>query len=182
MKKLPKCGFLSFIQLEKACASEVYRPALNCVHFQDGYAYASDGCILVKAKIDQICNLPKEMQDKLEGKNLWKDSYKEIRNADKITNIDEDGITYEDFQRKVKVDFYEASYPSNVNDIINIKEFKEIDKICFNPKYIKLLSYIFPFFDDVTFNFTGVDKPIFIKCSYEFDISAIIMPRLIKEE
>ena len=43
--------------LHLACADDEIRPALECVHFIDGFAYATDGSILVKQSLKEYCNV-----------------------------------------------------------------------------------------------------------------------------
>lgn len=61
--------------LDLACATEDLRPAMQCIHFQNGFAYASDAVIMAKQSLELHSILKPE---NLEGKAIHKDSFKQI--------------------------------------------------------------------------------------------------------
>ena len=59
MKKKIRHNFNKGIKLHLACANNLIRPVMNCIYFKDGYAIASNGMILIKACLNEICNFIK---------------------------------------------------------------------------------------------------------------------------
>lgn len=49
-----KVTFFENYQLHKCCANDDLRPALNFVHFMNGYAYATNAHVIVRAAITEI--------------------------------------------------------------------------------------------------------------------------------
>jgi len=69
-------------KLHEACSSDELRPVMMCIHFLDGFAYASDGMIVIKQSLEyhSIIN-----SSSLNGKCLHKDNYKAIMQFEKAT-------------------------------------------------------------------------------------------------
>ena len=76
MKKI-RHNFNKGIKLHLACANDL-RPVMNCIYFKDGYAIASNGMILIKACLNEICNFSGEEKELLEGKLISAKNFKEI--------------------------------------------------------------------------------------------------------
>lgn len=74
-----------------ACSNNEIRPAMSCIYFKDGFAYASDGMILVKNRISECSTLDEAEIQALEGKLLHRDFYKDMIKYDDIL-ISEEGI------------------------------------------------------------------------------------------
>ena len=54
--------FYKQFHIEEAAAKfDDFRPIMQNIHFENGYAYTSDGHMVVKAKIEHISNLTAEM-------------------------------------------------------------------------------------------------------------------------
>ena len=68
-------GFYKEFKLHKACANEEFRPAMHYICFRNGYAYATDGHIAVRASLDAICALSEEERNKLNGYLIHKKQY-----------------------------------------------------------------------------------------------------------
>ena len=58
--------------------NDLLRPAMSCVYFKDGYAYATEAHMLIKAKIEDICNFDPEEIAILEGKMISGASFKRV--------------------------------------------------------------------------------------------------------
>ena len=87
-------NFLQSVKLYKACAKDdTTRPVMECVHFEDGYAFASDSHVAVRMKIDGISNLEPEEIEKLNGKTIHGSHFKQLLDCDVITEITDEGIT-----------------------------------------------------------------------------------------
>ena len=74
-KKNEWLGFYKEYKLHKACASDDLRPAMHYICFKDGYAYATDAHIAVRASLDAICALSDEEKAKLNGYLIHKSQY-----------------------------------------------------------------------------------------------------------
>ena len=81
MKKKIRHNFNKGIKLHLACANEPIRPVMSCIYFKDGYAIASNGKILIKACLNEICNFSEEEKELLEGKLI---SAKKLRKSSSI--------------------------------------------------------------------------------------------------
>lgn len=87
-------NFLQDCKLHTVCADEGdTRPALECVHFDKGYAFASDSHVAVRLKIDGFSNLEPEEIEKLNGKSLHARHFKQLLDCDVITEITDEGIS-----------------------------------------------------------------------------------------
>ena len=53
-------NFSKSVKLYDITSSDNLRPAMQCVCFKDGYAYATEAHMLIKAKIEDICNFDPE--------------------------------------------------------------------------------------------------------------------------
>ena len=73
-----RINFIKSVKMHHACSCCDLRPAMRCILFENGYAYASDGHIAVRHEINEISNFPDEQKNILEGKLLHKDSYRKI--------------------------------------------------------------------------------------------------------
>ena len=81
-KQIERVNFYKQFQLNKACANDDLRPVMNHVFFKNGYAYATDAHIAVKAKLEDICNFPPDQIEMLEGHLLHRKHYEMIMKAD----------------------------------------------------------------------------------------------------
>ena len=68
-----KNNFDKKVQMHLACSKNELRKEMQCVYFKDGFAYASDGIILVKNRISEISGLEKHEVEALNGKFLHAD-------------------------------------------------------------------------------------------------------------
>ena len=70
-----RLNFQKRFQLHKACATDNVRPVLNYILFRNGYAYATDAHIVVRAKIEDISTFNPEQIEMLEGHLLHRKKY-----------------------------------------------------------------------------------------------------------
>ena len=103
MKKKIRHNFNKGIKLHLACANDLIRPVMNCIYFKDGYAIASNGMILIKACLNEICNFREEEKELLDGKLISAKNFKEIIKHN-IIEIEEDGFhaIYDDWDIKYR--------------------------------------------------------------------------------
>jgi len=117
-------NFNKGINLYKCCSYDDLRPVMNCILFQDNNAIASDGRIIVVAPLSEISNLVKEDMEKLNGKLIYRDAFKEILRYDRIKEIDNEGIilSRESNEFSIKVLF-------NHSDISKYPDYKKAMEI-----------------------------------------------------
>ena len=100
-KKNEWLGFYKEYKLHKACASDDLRPAMHYICFKDGYAYATDAHIAVRASLDAICALSDEEKAKLNGYLIHKSQYEMLLKYSTI-EIGEGVITCIDPESKAR--------------------------------------------------------------------------------
>jgi hypothetical protein len=115
--------------LHLACAKEGHH-SLEYIHFINGYAYASNGHVLIKQSIDYLNIINKEC---LNGKAIHKDLFKDLC---KLTTAEatETAIYAKDMvfpYKEVKTPDFERIMP---------KEQINLNKIKLNPNYIDIIS------------------------------------------
>lgn len=77
-KKNEWLGFYKEFKLHKACANDDFRPAMHYVCFKDGYAYATDAHIAVRANLHAISALSDDDIAKLNGHLIHKSQYEQL--------------------------------------------------------------------------------------------------------
>lgn len=81
-KKDVRVNFDKKCRLDKLCGDGGLRPALEYMYFQNGYVYATNSTILVRANLHAISNLPQTTIDALNGHYFHKDLYYDLINRD----------------------------------------------------------------------------------------------------
>lgn len=89
--KTERHNFFKDAQMHLCCGTEELRPQFNYVYFKNGFAYATNGHILVRNRLNEMSNLDESEIAALDGKLMLAASYKDILKYDKIM-IAEDGI------------------------------------------------------------------------------------------
>ena len=131
-KKNEWLGFYKEYKLHKACANDDLRPAMHYVCFKDGYAYATDAHIAVRARLSDICALSDEDIAKLNGHLIHKSQYEMLLKYSTI-EIGEGTITLIDPESKASttiqlVKLAESSEAAEVSEGKAIY-FPNVDKI-----------------------------------------------------
>ena len=131
-KKNEWLGFYKEYKLHKACANDDLRPAMHYICFKDGYAYATDAHIAVRASLDAICALSDEEKTKLNGYLIHKSQYEMLLKYSSI-EIGEGTITLIDPESKASttiqlVKLAESSEAAEVSEGKAIY-FPNVDKI-----------------------------------------------------
>ena len=107
-------NFDSRFKLYLASCYDDFKPFYNLIHFRDGYAYATEGHILVKAKIKDISTFEDDEIEKLDNKSISANAYRKILEYN-IASINNTGVTVTDTQGN-RNDYY-----FNEQQAINIK-------------------------------------------------------------
>lgn len=88
-------NFSKSVILYDIVANDELRPAMQCVYFLGGYAYATDAHMLIKAKIEDICNFDLEEIAILDGRMVAGESLKRIYSHKEI-QVTNDGFVATD--------------------------------------------------------------------------------------
>ena len=102
---MDRTNFNKDVKMQCACSNDTLRPAMSCIYFKDGFAYASDAYILVKNSLQECSTISAAQIELLNDKYLPAKSYANILKYDDII-ISEDGI--EAIKDGNKVFFYFA--------------------------------------------------------------------------
>ena len=100
-KKNEWLGFYKEYKLHKACANDDFRPSMHYICFKDGYAYATDAHIAVRASLKAISALNDEDIAKLNGYLIHKSHYEMLLKYSTI-EIGEGIITLIDPESKAR--------------------------------------------------------------------------------
>ena len=106
-------------------------PALNCVYFDENCAIATDGYAMLVAPIKEISTLSGEDIEKLNGKLIDKDDYKDLLKFD-LVRIESDGILgiSTKTNAETKYSFKDYSYP-NYKSVMNCSNCEQTQTIAF---------------------------------------------------
>lgn len=97
-------NFSKSVKLFDIAAQDCLRPALQCIHFENGYAYATDAHMLIRAKLEDVTNFEPEELAILEGKCISADSLKRIYSHQEV-EVTNDGFVAKDSTTGCKVTY-----------------------------------------------------------------------------
>jgi hypothetical protein len=168
-------------KLYEACSSDELRPVLMCVHFKNGFAYASDAHMVVKQSLEYHA-----IQEPLflEGKCIHKDNYKAIMGFE-IATCNEDGVSCSDSDGRTA--FYEyfdtkGVPPPNFDEVLKPTGCKSIEFIGINPDFVERIGKaLHTPSGTLRFQFQGIDKGVLIDTPEIENQWAILMPVFINE-
>jgi len=87
-----RINFRKDCKMHLACSNDELRLVMNYIYFNDGFAYSSNGHILIKNKLSEITELISDDQlELLNGKYIHKTSFRKILEYDTVKII-ESGI------------------------------------------------------------------------------------------
>lgn len=86
-----RVNFNKDVMMHIACETSDYSPATQNIYFKDGFAYASDGHILVKNELSACSTIDEQQLQILDEKMLHYSHYKDILKYD-VIEISEEGI------------------------------------------------------------------------------------------
>jgi len=190
-KKNNWLGFFKEFKLHKACANDEIRPAMQYVCFKNGYAYATDAHIAVRARLTDICALGEEEISKLNGHLIHKSQYEQLLKYSTI-EIGDGTITLIDPESKARttIQLFKLAesgeevlegcirYP-NVDAIINQDgEHSEADRVKFNYNLLgRLVAAMGMNGSRVGLRFTGKGRQLVVTgVEPGLDVRGIIMP------
>ncbi len=185
---MTRVNFNKSLKMHKACSTDDLRPVLNCIYFKDGFAYATDGCILVRNDLRQCSTLTEEHLGLLDGKMLHRNNYQKILGfeillveEDRIDAIGRDG-------ERASFMFEEAGeygFPycdKIISDLVNTP-YKEISTIGMDLKKMATLVDAFESWERCMIHFCGDEKGVrFTSLNPDSMSVAVIMPLNKKSE
>jgi hypothetical protein len=178
--KNEKFNFISKLHL--AASNDELRPLMSCIHFLNDNAYVSNSHVVIKQHLDYSGVLDSE---KLNGKSLHKDSYKEILSYQIVTAKDEGLECVDKEGRKTFFNYQniEGKIP-DFESLFNNHEINPVEFIGFKPSLLKIICdgmYGAKEFG-VKAVFNGHSKGIIVTVPAYEQQSALLMPMLINEQ
>lgn len=175
------------VKMHLACAKkESLRPIMACIYFKDGFAYATDGIVLVKNRLSEMSSFDEAEIQALDCKFLPADFYKDMLKYDECLISDEGIECHKDGDKAFFyfADFGDSKYPNAdvvLQDALNAITVP-LPQIGFRFEDMQRLSKALHDVERCTATFKGVNKPI-VFSSIEPDVSSIglLMPILITE-
>lgn len=168
-------------KLYECCANDELRPMMQCVHFMNGFAYASDGIVMIKQTLELHSVVNKEQ---LEGKAIHKDSYKVIMTFE-IAEATETGVYCKSTSGQTAFfDYFEklGEKTPNFESMLTRRGLTSLTFIGINPEHFaRLAKAIYNPGNNMRMQFTGVSTAILIDCPGVEGQEAIVMPKIIND-
>lgn len=187
MDKPARKNFDKKVHMHIACVkNNDPRKTMSCVYFKDGFAYATDGIVLVKNRLSEMSTFDEAEIAALDGKFLPAEHYKDILKYDECL-ISEEGI--EAIKEDDRVFFYfkdfgEKKFPKADEVLQNSlnKMTVPLPKIGFNIKHMERMAKALYNFEECTATLKGVNEPIVFDSDMP-NVSSVglLMPIIIKE-
>ncbi len=162
-------------KLNLACSTDENRPILGCIHFENGFAYVSNGNLVIKQSLSYHSVLEPE---NLDGKSIHRENFANIMQFETAT-ANEDGIYcrnkdgrsafFEYFDRK-------GQEVPDFDKVINQFSARGVDFIGINPKSFEIISKALYNGDQVRIRFAGVDKGMLCDVPAWEDQVVYVMP------
>lgn len=168
-------------QMHLACVKDDLRPAFACVHFKNGFAYASDGIILVRNPISETSTFDEQEAAALDGKSLHMDFYKDMLKYDEVL-ISEDGVECHKGGDKAFFYFTETEMPAFEKVLYDALHSPtvNISEVGFNMALFQRLSKAMGGKNETKMTFKGAGKSIIIEpCDETSNTVGLLMPILV---
>lgn len=178
IRKSKRHNFNKGVKLHIACSDDDYRIVMNHIYFDNGYAVASNGYVIIKAYLKEISSFTDEEIEMLNGKFLHRDAFKELIKYNDV-EVDKDGFLVKTDLFSMKINFYskdDIKYP-NYEKVISSLSKEKIDFIGISLNRLSLLTECINQ-DKVKLEFNGTENGIIVKFLSEKIINSIglIMP------
>ena len=89
--KTIRYNFNKYAKMNLLCLKDELRSVLACIYFDEGNAIASDGHVMLVTPVSEISNLSDEDIEKLNGKLIDCNDYKDLLKFD-VIKVEPDGI------------------------------------------------------------------------------------------
>lgn len=168
-------------KLYECCAAkDDLRTLFQCVHFEKGYAMATDGLVAIKQTLDlqSIIN-----PENLDGHSLHRDSYRAIMGFE-IAEANDEGVScWNDSGAKAFFEYFDRNGQNipNIDKVIEPKTgLTSLTFIGIDPDLVKRISNaVYNPDNAMRFQFQGVDRAILVDVVGVDEQSAIIMPKIL---
>lgn len=162
--------------------SDKLRPLFQCVHFENGYAFVTDGIVAVKQTLSFQSILNPE---NLDGKSIHKNSFKQIMTFETARANDEVIECWNENGQHVYFEYYDRIEGEKMPNIEHIMKPKggltQLSFIGIEPDHLKRIKSALycPPPHVIRLQFTGIDRPIMIDVPGIDEQQAILMPIVI---
>ena len=188
MDKPARKNFDKKVHMHIACVkNNDQRKIMSCVYFKDGFAYATDGIVLVKNRLSEMSTFNEAEIAALDGKFLPAEHYKDILKYDECL-ISEEGIEAskgDDRSFFYFKDFGEEKFPKADEVLQNAlnKMTVPLPQVRFNIKHMARMAKALCNFESCTATFKGTNEPIvFYSNMPDVSSEGILMPVWIDEK
>lgn len=187
MDKPARKNFDKKVHMHIACVkNNDPRKIMSCVYFKDGFAYATDGIVLVKNRLSEMSTFNEAEIAALDGKFLPAEHYKDILKYDECLISDEGIECHKDDDKAFFyfADFGDSKYPNAdvvLQDALNAITVP-LPQIGFSFENMQRLSKALHGIEKCVATFKGVNNPIVFYSTMP-DVSSVglLMPVLIPE-
>ena len=169
-------------KLHEVCSKDETNPVMNCIHFKDGFAYASNGMILIRQTLDYHSVIDPEF---LNGNSIHRESFKQALSFDTVQCTDE-GLVCKDKDGRVALfEYFDLQGKEIPNfDFVLRKpsaDYEPVSMIGFNPEALSKLEKAMHYQGVLKFTFYGMDKYVFVESLTYTDQIAIMAPAIIQD-
>lgn len=183
MKRVKRINFNKGLRIDYACSQDNMRPNMQLIHFEKGCMYATNAQIAVRNDLHYCSTLDINSIERLNGKNIHKNTYKSILRYDTI-QVEENGIRAFKDTEVAFFPFIEANYPEIEQVINNALQCPKVQlsEIGFNLSNMTILYKSLHNSEHGKFEFTGAWKSaVFRDIEGLGQTVGIIMPINIKK-
>jgi len=184
-----RINFRKNCKMYLACSNDELRLVMNYIYFNDGFAYSSNGHILIKNKLSEITEeIRNDQIELLNDKYIHKTSFQKILTYDTI-NVTETGIECKMNSNYSIVEFkFEKEntikYP-NAEAIFKQAKSKKcsLEKVSISVRFLHIIYQSMNNDDRLVLYFSGnLNDPILVKSQdNSIESEAVIMPIMITE-
>ena len=182
MKTEDRKNFDKSYPLYLACGlKDRFRTSMHYIMFSNGYAYATDSHILVRARLTDISNFDEQDLLLLDGKFIHADNFKKIVGSKGEVSITSDAIV-------VKEAEYQVAYPLKAKESVNFPDCETVmnrkDDLSLQTKFGISAEYLF-ILSEVMGNYNVVmewrtnQMLVVTPIGKNVDIKGVIMTKLI---
>ena len=178
-----KQNFISAYKIfDVAAQGDLLRPEFNFVFFKNGYVYATDAHMLVRAKIADISGFPEDQIALLDGKAIHAKALEKLY-AHKNVEIREDGFHAIEENGMIEIVYKFAPDGLKRVDfeaVLSKKERADVGKIGVNAEFLHKLTRAMNCTDRTRLEFAGSSGAIYVQpIESDIDIKGLVMPVII---
>jgi hypothetical protein len=167
-------------KLHLACSNDELRPIMNCVHFAGGFAYATNGNLVVKQSLEYHSILDAQ---NLDGKSLHRENYKNIMQFE-VARANQDGIECSNADgRKAFFEYFDMKGEKmpNFDAVITKDQAKQVGFIGLSPELMKIVMEAMYLPDGYArVSFYGIDRPMLLDAPGVDNQIGVVMPVLVE--